>query len=158
MPAETPRPAVDAAAAHRHFSAHCFNEAWTYIDKAERTPEDEEAMLRLALASHWHWTQREDFAPVNASIAYWQISRVFALMGQADNARRFGRRCLEAVGDDLPFYRGFGYEALARAAAVAGDLGEAARLVALAREQAERVADEEERRMLLSDLETIPSP
>ena len=71
----------DIDAAHRYFAAECFNQAWDLINKSERTPEEDEQMIRLSLASHWHWTQRADCTQENVSIAYWQTSRVYTVLG-----------------------------------------------------------------------------
>ena len=99
---------------HKRYSAECFNKVWEFIDKKDRSPEDEEEMLRLAMTSHWHWTQRSDYAPDKASVAYWQISRVFALMEQADNARRYAKRSLGVLenSDVDPFFVGYAHEAV----------------------------------------------
>ena len=69
-------PDFELQKAHRYFSADCFNRAWDEIDKSSRTHEEDERMLLLAMASLWHWGQREDVTPVNYSIGYWQVSRV----------------------------------------------------------------------------------
>lgn len=53
-------PDFDRIAAHRYFSAECFNQAWDLIEKPQRTAEDNEKMLLLSIASLWHWTQRPD--------------------------------------------------------------------------------------------------
>jgi len=148
---------VKVKAAHRFFSADCFNKTWNYIDMPERTAEQDEEMLRLALASHWHWTQRKDYGPVNASVAYWQVSRVFSLLGQAENARRFGQRSLEVIEDKdaPPFYTGYAYEALARAEAVAGDEESMKAYLDKARQAADQIDDDESKSWILSDLDTI---
>ena len=148
---------VKVKAAHKFFSVDCFNKTWAYIDLPERTADQEEEMLRLALASHWHWTQRKDYGPVNASVANWQVSRVFALMVQAGNARRFGLRSLEVIeGEDAPpFYSGYAYEALARAEAAAGDEESMQAYLEKARQAAAQVDDEDSRGWLLNDLDTI---
>ena len=114
-------PAFDVAAAHRHFSAACFNACWGLIDLPERTPEQEDEMVRLAVASHHHWTQREDCGPKQQSVAHWQLSRVYALIGEASLAVRHGQRSLDFGADVGPFYVAYAHEALARAASVAGD-------------------------------------
>ena len=116
-------PDFDVAAAHRWFAAHCFNAAWELIDKPNRTTEEDEQMLRLSLASAYHWTQRPDCSNETNSVGYWQTSRIYALLNQPDNARRYGNLALasashEGVG---PFYRAYAYEALARAEALAGN-------------------------------------
>jgi hypothetical protein len=148
---------VNVKVAHKYFAVECFNRTWDYIDLPERTAEQEEEMLRLTLASHWHWTQRKDYKPVNASIANWQVSRVFALLGQADNARRFALRSLEAIeNEDVPpLYTGYAYEALARADAVAGDEESTQAYLVKARGAAGGVDDEESKQILLTDLDTI---
>jgi len=150
-------PSFDVAAAHRFFSADCFNRAWTLIELPERTPSQEEELLRLTFASHWHWTRREDYAPDKASVGYWQISRVFALLGQADNARRFARRCLEMIegSETAPFFFAYAHEALARAEALAGNDAEAGKHLETARRLTESVEDEALRKLILDDLETI---
>jgi hypothetical protein len=50
----------------------------------------------------------------------------------------------------------FAYEALARGHAVAGDLEGAREMTALALGAVERIGDDEDRRLVLADLETIP--
>src|SRR5512139_3729833 len=115
-------PEFDLSAAHRYFSAECFNHAWDLIEKTERTEEEDEEMLRLSLASTWHWTQRQDCTSTNLSLGYWQTARIYALLGQVENARRYGGLCLKAsqAEDAEPFTLGYAYEALARAEMVAG--------------------------------------
>ena len=125
----------------------------------DRTTEQDEEMLRSAMASHWHWTQRADYGPVSASIANWQVSRVFALLDQPNNARRYGQRSLDALEgqENLPFYQGYGYEALARAEAVAGDEDKMNSYLERARQAAAGVSNDDSKQMLLADLDTIGS-
>ena len=151
------KPEFDSAAAHRHWSVQTFNAAWDLIDKTERTPEEEDEMLRLAFASSWHWTQRADCAPKHRCVSYWQLSRVLALAGAAQLAARYAATSLEiATKNELgAFLAGYAYEALARAAAVAGDRAECERCLSLAHSAAQRVESEQERSLLMSDLEGL---
>jgi tetratricopeptide (TPR) repeat protein len=150
---------LDLASAHRFFSTHCFNAVWDLIDKPERSVDEDDAMVQLSLTSLWHWTQREDCSASNLSVGYWQVSRVYALVGRAEDARRYAQRCLQVSDDDDddvgPFYLGYAYEALARAASVAGDRDTAEDYLAKAREVAQTVPDAQSRQMLLDDLVTI---
>ena len=125
-------------AAHAYFSADCFNKAWELIEKADRTSADDEAMVSLAHTSMWHWTQRPDCAPRHLSLGYWQLSRIYSLLGQADNALRYARVSLEAGEGQGPFFVGYAYEALARAEHVAGNAAQKGHYL----EQALRLADE----------------
>ncbi|HEY69207.1 MAG TPA: hypothetical protein G4O08_01345 [Anaerolineae bacterium] len=153
----TKQPEFDLQAAHRYFSATCFNMAWGLMDKSERTAEEDEMMIRLSLASHWHWTQREDYAKTNESIAYWQTSRIYAMLGQGETARHYGQLCLAASrGEDIPpFALGFAYEALARAEMVAGDRDKMEAYLNKARQAAEAIQEAESKKMLEKDLDTI---
>jgi hypothetical protein len=150
-------PDFDVAAAHKHFSVECFNKAWELMDKVERTDNDNEEMIRLSLASHWHWTQREDCNETNLSIGYWQTSRVYAMLAQGDNARSYAERCLAVSQGEgiLPVYLGYAYEALARAESVAGDRGKMEKYLGEARRVAETMPNPEAKQRLLDDLNTI---
>ena len=145
----------DLAAAHRFFSADCFNKAWMLLEKSDRTPEEDEEMIRLNQASMWHWSQREDCTRRNLSIGYWQASRIHALLGRAEEARRYGRLNLDYSQQEPPFFLGYAYEALARAEQVAGNKPLVEQYHAEARRLAEAVVDAEDRELLLADLDTI---
>jgi hypothetical protein len=151
------KPEFDLIAGHKYFAANCFNATWDLLDKSDRTPEEDEQMIRLSMTSLWHWTQREDFTKKNESIGYWQISRVYAVLGQAEDARKYGHFCLAASQDVSvePFYLGYAYEALARAESVAGNQAAMREYLEKARQAAALVQEAESRQMLESDLDTI---
>ncbi|MDB5335251.1 MAG: hypothetical protein JWN70_870 [Planctomycetaceae bacterium] len=152
------QPTFDIAAAHKYFSAGCFNSAWTLIDKAERTADENEQMLALAHASVWHWRERDDCQPRNLSIGYWQLSRVYALIRHGERAAHYGTLCLAVSADEPPFFLAYAHEALARAAALVGDVTVMSEHLAQARRLAEMVQEAEDRQLLLADLETISLP
>lgn len=145
----------DVKAGHRYFSAHCFNSAWDLIDKTDRTSEESELMIQLNQASLWHWSQREDCTDQNRSIGYWQASRIRALLGHVDEARRSAQLCLRYSQQLEPFYLGYAYEALARAEHVAGNASGAAEYLAEARRLAGLVTDKDEKKLLLDDLDGL---
>lgn len=150
-------PGFDVNTAHKYFSVECFNRAWELLEKPDRSPEENEQMVRLSLASHWHWTQREDCTPGNISAAYWQTSRIYAVLDQAENARRYAEMCLTASqADDVgSFYLAYAFEAMARAAQLGGSYDEMKRYLREARQTADAIADEQARSWLLADLDTI---
>jgi hypothetical protein len=147
----------DIETAHQFFAAHCFNAAWNLMEKPNRTAEEDEQMLRLSLASHWHWTQRNDYMVKTQSIAHWQTARIYALMGQADNARRYAQLCLQASQNQnvAPIYLAYAYEALARAEAVAENPRDMTRYLDEARQIANTIAESDSKQQLLDDLATI---
>jgi hypothetical protein len=153
----TNEPDFDVQVAHRFFAATCFNKAWELIEKPNRTPEEDEEMIRLGLASTWHWTQRDDCTKQNMSIGYWQTSRIYSILGQAGNAKRYAQLCLDVSQEDQipPFFLGYAYEALARAESVAGNQAMVDEHLHRAQAIAAALTNENEKKMLEQDLETM---
>ena len=142
-------------AVHRYFSAFCFNLTWDLLDKPVRTAAENEAMIQACLASLWHWSQRPDCTNRERSVGAWQAARVYAVVQQPDNARRYGQMALAFAHDQPPFYQAYAYEALARAKVAAGDRSAAQPYLEQARLLAGQVAKAEERKLILTDLKTI---
>jgi hypothetical protein len=140
---------------HLELAKTTFNKTWEYLDRNDRTPTDDREMAAMALASRYHWRQVGD--PKNHSISDWQVSRVFAVLGDSPMALSFGEASLEAAieAELAPFYVAFGHEAVARAAALAGDNEQRVAHLAEARQRTQDVEDAEERKMLTDDLDTI---
>ena len=140
----------------RKLAASLFNATWDLMEKEDRTPAEDDRMIHSAHASRYHWEQVGTAA--NLARGEWQCSRVYAVLRRPEPCLHHAQRVLDicqqnGIGDwDL----GFAYEALARGSAVAGD-SEAARMwTERALEAATEIAEDGERAMLLSDLETIP--
>ena len=106
---------------HRKFAVDCFNNTWTLIEKADRSPEDDARMIHMAHASRFHWS--EIGTPLNFARGDWQISRVYAILGQGQNALAYAKNCLHlCIDNDFgDFDLAFAYEAAARAFAVLCD-------------------------------------
>jgi DNA-binding transcriptional MerR regulator len=135
-----------------------FNYVWTILEKENRTADQDVEMVHAAHASAYHWMKVG--TQVNRARSEWQCSRVYAVIGRPEPALWHARKALEIcqrerIGD---FDLGFAYEALARAHAVAGDADESACWLEQARNAATDVAEDGDREILLSDLETIPAP
>jgi hypothetical protein len=140
---------------HRKFAVNCFNGTWDLLEKADRTPEDDSNMILMAHASRYHWGQIG--TPLNFARGDWQISRVYAILGQGENALTYAKsslhHCLDnEIGD---FDLAFAYEATARAFAVLDDLAMKEKHLALAKEAGEAIAKEDDKKYFLSELETI---
>ena len=141
--------------AHNFFSAYCFNKAWELMEKADRTPEEDEQMILLNQTSLWHWMQREDCKDANLSIGYWQASRIHSILGRAEDAKHYGQICLQKSQDETPFLLAYAFEALARAEKVSGNRLMAAKYRAEATRLAELVEEADDKKMLLADLAAI---
>jgi len=152
--ADTPN--FDIQQAHKHFSADCFNKTWDNMDKdGGRSTEENMEMLHTAIASLWHWTQREDVTPKNLSIGYWQVSRVYCLIKQPNNARRYGLLSLQYAKELSPFLKGYAYETLARAEMIANKRVIMKEYLAKAHEMLEQIDSEEDRQTLAKDLDAL---
>ena len=153
MAEPTHQPDID----HRRLAVDLFNCVWTLLEKPERTREDDDEMVHAAHASRFHWGKAGTSA--HRARGEWQCSRVYAVLRRSEPALHHARRCLELCEAnrqemedwDMPF----AYEALARAHAVAGNRRESSEYVTRARELGERIADEEDRQLLLNDLATV---
>jgi hypothetical protein len=145
-------PTFDLAAAHRYFAPHFFNRAWDYIEKPNRTPDDDERMIGLAHASICHWWERSDQTERGRSIGFWQLSRVYSLVGNAGEARRYGELSLRHAAGEPAFYVAYAHEAIARGAKLAGDHAKFQAHLAKAAELLAGVTDDAEREALQRDL------
>lgn len=140
----------------RRLAAALFNRTWALLEKENRTREDDDAMLHMAHASRHHWGQIG--TPTHFGRGEWQCSRVYAVLGRAEPCLHHAQRYLDicqdnGIGDwDLAF----AYEALARGHAVAGDAERARAYTEQALAAADEIATDEDRELVLSDLESIP--
>jgi tetratricopeptide (TPR) repeat protein len=133
-----------------------FNYVWTLLEKQDRNQRESDRMIDAAHASRLFWEEVGE--PVNHARGEWQISRAYATAGRAEPALHHAERCLglceeHGIGD---FDLAYAYEALARAHGIAGEAETAARYEEQAREAAERIAEQDDRDLLFSDLETLP--
>ncbi len=140
----------------RRLAAELFNRVWDLLEQPDRDQAADDTMLHAAHASRFHWGEVGE--ALNLARGEWQVSRVYATLGRPEPATHHARRCLEiclanGIGD---FDLAFAYEALARAAAVAGDAGERDRFRELARQAGEQVAEDDDLASFFNDLRTIP--
>src|SRR4051812_8463300 len=143
-------------AQQRQLAVELFNRTWSLMDKADRSERETELMVHAAHASRFMWEEIGE--PVNHARGEWQIARVYAVADRPEPALHHARRCLaiveeHGVGD---FDLACAYEALARAHATAGERDAAARYEALGREAAARIADADDRDLVVSDLDALP--
>lgn len=141
---------------HRVMAVEAFNRTWDYLDKDMRTAEENDMMVHTAHASRYHWSQVG--TPIEFERGDWQLSRVYASIGKGAEALHYAKHCLntclenEIAGFDLAF----AYEAMARAHAVAGNWREADMYLQNAKQAAKGIEKEEDRKYLVSQLDTIP--
>jgi len=148
-------PCFDTVLAHRYFAADCFNKTWGFIEKPNRTGDEDEQMLRLAQASLWHWTNRADCNSEKLSIGYWLLARVYALASRPEDAKRYADSCLQHSQGGAPFFVAYAYEAMARAEKVTGNSSLMTKYKTESARLAETVNDAGDRKLLIDDLASI---
>jgi hypothetical protein len=91
--------------------------------EAERTPENDEEMLRRAYASAYHWARAVRRGPANDARAAWLLAKVQLLAGQPALSLRYAETCLLICQEHglADFDLAYAYEARARALKAIGD-------------------------------------
>ncbi|MGZ4551107.1 MAG: hypothetical protein ACXVF0_16515 [Blastococcus sp.] len=138
----------------RKLAADLFNGVWALMATEDRTPAQDDRMLHMAHASRFHWEQVGTAA--NLARGEWLCSRVYAVLGRPEPCLHHARRVLEICEENgiADWDLAFAHEALARGHAVAGDTTAAE--AAAARARATEIAADEDRKLLLDDLRTLP--
>jgi hypothetical protein len=152
MPQKKKDAAPAAAEFHKKTAAACFNKAWDFLDKKERSREEDLQMLHEAHTSRYHWGQIGNAH--NFAIGDWQISRVYAALKQPALALLFARSSFDICQEnDLKDLLLSAYEGMARAHAVANDAEEARRYLGLARKELELVKDKEDHKIYAQQID-----
>jgi hypothetical protein len=132
-----------------------FNAVWELMDKKDRTDYETIVMIHMAHASVYHWSFIGE--AVNMARGEWQVSRVYCLAGMKESALYHALRSLSIcennhIGD---FDLAFGYEAVARAHHLSGDIETAKKYIALAQQAAINIAKAEDQAYVLSEIASI---
>ncbi|MBN2464864.1 hypothetical protein JXD38_04490 [candidate division WOR-3 bacterium] len=141
---------------HKKLAIDTFNETWNYIDKKDRTPEDDAEMLHLIHASRYHWGK------VGTALEFARgdqmLSKVYATLKQPELALRFAESCLALCQRNgiADFDIAFAYASMSEAHLLAGSKPEALRYYGLAEQAAEQIAKQEDRDYFLSVLHALP--
>jgi DNA-binding transcriptional MerR regulator len=145
-------------ATRRQMAKDLFNHTWTLLEKADRTPAEDDEMIHSAHASRYHWGEPGVGETVNLSRGEWQCSRVYAVLGRAEPALWHARRCVEIneAGGYADWDIASAYEAMARAYVTAGDLTQVAEWKAKATAALDDIADQDDRDLIEGDLATLP--
>jgi hypothetical protein len=142
-------------AARRQLAIDLFHRVWSLLEMPDRTVDQDDEMVHAAHASRYHWGEVGEVA--HRARGEWQCARVYSVLGRSEPALHHARRCLElcqanGLGDwDLAA----AWEAVARAALVAGDRVALQRALDQARQALAIIADPEDRRPIETDLDEI---
>jgi tetratricopeptide (TPR) repeat protein len=144
---------------HKELAVNLFNHVWELLDKGDKRSEEENyKMVHSAHTSLYHWGQIGDASNIN--VGEWQISRVYSTLGNYQSALFHGERCLKIAKDGnlAPFYHAYALEAIARAYSLIKDKESCEKYLKMSNDKAEEIDNEEERKMVIDDLENIQIP
>ena len=74
-------------------AVNAFNKVWSLIDKEDRTKEDNEQMIHLAILSKTLWLQAGG-TNLNIARGDWMISHVYSILGKGKKALLAAENCL----------------------------------------------------------------
>ena len=140
----------------RRLAASLFNATWTLMEKEVRSRDEDDTMLHMAHASRHHWGQVGSLPHVGRG--EWQCSRVYAVLNRAEPCLHHAQRYLDICQENgiADWDLAFAYEALARGSAIAGEMDRARTFTERALAAAEDIAEDDDRELVLGDLESIP--
>lgn len=145
---------------HRAQGVVANNTTWELLDGRELSDDEAVDLLGRAHAAAYHWRRAAGPDSINAARAAWLCSRAHAVLGDGTAALRLAETCgrlTDGAGDEaVDFDRVYAVEARARALACLGRLDEAGELRAAATTAAAAVPDEQDREILVADLEAPP--
>jgi hypothetical protein len=143
---------------HRDLAASTYNACWEYLEKPDRTADDDRELLTLAFTSRYHWSLASGEEQV--IIANWMVSRAAAAVGKAALALDFAQLAYDQAQDaDVPDWLiASVHEGLARAFAAAGDTPTRDKWCAAAVELVDRISDDESRELIAEQLASVPRP
>ncbi len=140
---------------HRAQGLECHNGVWEMVS-AERTPGNDEELLRRAYASAYHWQRAARRTPVNEVRALYMLSKAHLLVGNVELALRYADACMAATLEQglQDFDLAYAHEARARALGARGSTAES--MVEWAAAQAVPVVDPEDREIVEADFADAP--
>lgn len=151
-------PTILDPAQHRAEGVALFNAVWEMLDADDRSPEQADQMVHAAHASRWHWSQAGELGgDQQLAVGEWQCSRVYSVLGRGEPALHHAKSSLaicEAAGLG-DWVVAAAYEALTRAAAVAGDADGARAWMARARDAVAAIGEAEDREVIDADLDSL---
>jgi uncharacterized protein YndB with AHSA1/START domain len=144
-----------AADWHRAQGVECNNSTWEMIE-AERTPENDEEMLRRAYASTYHWARAKGRKPENDARGQWLLAKAHLLAGLPERSLHYADTSMSLCKQHglADFDLAYAHEGRARALRALGRDKEAMKEWDAAK--AVPIADDEDREILEKDLAEGP--
>lgn len=132
-----------------------FNQVWDLLDKVDRTEEDNYLMVHMAHTSLYHWIGNG--TPKNVYVGEWQVSRVYATIGNFESALFHGMRALKICEENglKGFDLAYAYEALSRAYLIKENKSQCLIYLELGLNEANTIEESEDKKLVVADLNEI---
>lgn len=149
---------LEKESSHKYYGIEFNQLVWSLLSKGDRSAEEDELMIHAAHTSHFHWLKCG--TKVNEQRGEWLISRVYSVLNVPERAMFHAQRCKEITDEHLremkDFDIAYANEVMARAFACNGNAAEAKRYFNAAKENGEKIADNEGKEMFMGDLNSEP--
>jgi hypothetical protein len=148
----------DALEEHERWAKQINGEAWKLLEQDVRDDDEDERLILAAHASYYHWLHAG--TNLHRQRGEWMLAHIYTVLGRDEPAAHHARRCAvltERFRSEMQdFDLAYAEEAVARAAALTGDVETARRHRQSAEVLGARIADEEDRTIFLGDLQRGP--
>jgi len=107
---------------HKKLAINLFNKTWDFMERNDLSEDDIYDMIHHAHASRYHWGIAG--TDLNKARGEWQIARVYALQNMGESSLFHAKKYLKMALENsyTAFDKAFGYEGVARAYKVLGDI------------------------------------
>ncbi|MBX3095241.1 MAG: hypothetical protein KF812_00100 [Fimbriimonadaceae bacterium] len=149
----------ELSAGHRWFAIESNNAAWDLLSESNRDEDGDEAMIHLAHAALYHWSQVGQ--PINRLRGYLLLAKAYVETDEVEGALRWADMAihsLESTPDANAFDRVCALAVAAEALSMAGEEEEAVSLAEDAVEAFTGIDDKEERDVLLKFYGNVLAP
>jgi hypothetical protein len=145
---------------HEKLAKQNFNKTWDFLDKKDRTEEENINMIHTAHASRFDWgilVSEGKGTALNLQRGEWIISRVYSVLEREEPALYHAKICLDLteknnIGD---FDLAFAYEAMARALTLTKNKKEFEKYSKLAKEAGEKIKKKADKDYFFEELNTL---
>ncbi|MEZ5097762.1 MAG: hypothetical protein R2731_17785 [Nocardioides sp.] len=83
---------------HRRQGVEANNTTWELLDRTDRSPDDDEELLRRAYTAAYHWQRATTAGPANEARAAYTVAKALLATGQPERALTSADRCLAQCG------------------------------------------------------------
>lgn len=141
---------------HKYLGIELNNLVWKYLDKDNRTEQENNKMINAAHASLYHWS--EVGKPENFARGEWLVSHVYSVLNRPEPALYHAKNCMNITkeSDLVDFDLAYAYEAMARAYAANENKKEYDKYIKLAEEAGNKIKEVEDRKIFFSDFQAQP--